>query len=194
MNLQVCNVEGCFSPIYCREWCAKHYARVLRWGDPLINKNPGGESTSSMKSVHRLLRKIDYADNGCWEWNGSQDSHGYGKMNFQGRMRRTHVISFIIHRGSINEMLVLHSCDNRKCCNPEHLFLGTHADNCLDKVRKNRHARGRMLPTAKLTDALVVEIRKSKESALIMAKRYGVHLSVITHVKERRSWKHVQCD
>jgi hypothetical protein len=82
---------------------------------------------------------FDYSP--CWNWQGSLDRHGYGqfKLGFGLSPLRAHRIAYEACKGEIPEgMHVLHSCDNPRCCNPDHLRVGTHADNMAD-----REARGR---------------------------------------------------
>lgn len=107
-------------------------------------------------------------ENECWNWIGwiqrqpKGSGGGYGK--FAVGHKKTvlpHRFAYEITRGPIpGGMLVCHACDNRACCNPRHLFLGTHKDNTQDSMRKGRWLMGERSPTAKLTDAQIVEIRQ----------------------------------
>ena len=75
----------------------------------------------------------------CWEWTGARDAYGYGAFSFRGRPRKTHRLSWGIHRGLIpGGLCILHKCDNEPCINPDHLFLGTKKDNSQDMSRKGR--------------------------------------------------------
>lgn len=77
--------------------------------------------------------------NDCWEWFKSKFSNGYGSMRLDGRRAMPHRVIYELTYGSIpNKLCVLHSCDNRTCCNPDHLWLGTQADNMHDMKKKGR--------------------------------------------------------
>jgi len=86
--------------------------------------------------VREQLSKNTFINNGCIEWVGSKNTRGYGILNGIG----THRLSYMLFNGKINSKLfVLHKCDNPSCCNPKHLYLGTHQDNMNDIVNRNRH-------------------------------------------------------
>lgn len=104
---------------------------------------------------------------GCWNWTGSFQSGGYGEISVRGRKLRAHRYFWEDANGPIPAgLIVCHRCDNPKCVNPEHLFLGTHRDNCEDKVSKGRASAGKLERHghAKLTVASVEEMRAQKEA------------------------------
>lgn len=133
-------------------------------------------------------------DTGCWDWTASK-SKGYGQIMVGEKPQRAHRVSFEIFRGEVpDDLHVCHRCDNRACINPEHLFLGTNADNTADKVAKGRQhrLRGTAHGMAKLTEADVLTIRSATHATdPELAARYGVGPEAISAVRHRRNWKHI---
>lgn len=139
----------------------------------------------------------------CWDWTGRVGSSGYG--NFRSGPRHqlssgAHRVSYELTRGGIEKgYQVCHSCDNRLCCNPTHLFQGTSQDNHDDKVKKHRQAKGESVvhrgenhPRAKLTDELVKLIRQDPRTVTEISKDYPFDRSCISKVKNLKSWTHVK--
>jgi len=79
---------------------------------------------------------------GCWIWTGAKHPDGYGSIKYKNQPWKVHRLSYLVYKGEIAESLVLHSCDNPSCINPEHLFLGTASDNMKDMVSKGRKKGG----------------------------------------------------
>jgi len=117
---------------------------------------------------------------------------GYGRMSVNGRDMYAHRASYELAYGKIPAgMNVLHECDTPLCINPDHLFLGTHADNVADKVAKNRQPRGEMNATARFTEAEVLAIRASPLGVNEIARRTGVYPTTISLIRNRKTWKHI---
>lgn len=146
---------------------------------------------------------------GCLLWTRPAARKGYGQLNWRGRICKAHRLAYELANGSIpSGMCVLHACDTPACVNPEHLFLGTVADNNADMFAKGRHARGerhgaRIKPqsvprgehrsNAKLTAEKVREVREmhsrgSRPSAI--ARAFGVSPSIISEVLSGKRWVH----
>lgn len=110
------------------------------------------------KDTARFIKNIELDANGCWNWVGkSKFEGGYGCIHLLGHRTGAHRAAWMLYRGAIpSGMCVCHSCDNPNCCNPEHLFLGTHADNMKDRNKKGRarggSSKGMENPMAKLSD------------------------------------------
>ena len=130
----------------------------------------------------------------CWNWLASLDSRGYGNFGIKrgGKfvMQRAHRIAYELATGPVPAGLVVrHSCDNRRCCNPAHLSIGTQSDNMNDAVERGRLKRaGARNGRAKLRDADVVEIRLSADSLRVLAERYGVAKSTSASARARQTW------
>jgi hypothetical protein len=141
----------------------------------------------------------------CWPWMGSRAPEGYGRLRYNRHPSIAHRIAYELTRGPIAAgMLVCHHCDNPPCCNPAHLFVGTHLDNSLDKVAKGR-ARGGPRPIqfaprgerhgcARLISDQVLEVRRrhaAGESQSSLAREFGVHLSTVHLIVHRKKWRHL---
>jgi hypothetical protein len=130
-------------------------------------------------------------DSGCWEWQAYVMRNGYGQVGYNKRVLYTHRVAWELAFGDPGEGYVLHRCDNRKCVNPEHLFLGTFQDNMDDMVSKGRHAHGKRNGHVKLTEDQVKEIRSSEETGRALAKRFGVSEATVSMAKHRKNWAHL---
>ena len=120
----------------------------------------------------------------CWEWLAGKYATGYGAFWFNAKMKRAHRIAWELEHGPIPAgMSVLHSCDNRACVNPLHLWLGTYADNSIDMYGKGRRP-------VKLTWDDVCMIRASSHTQAVLASMLGVHQSLISKIIRNKLWKH----
>ena len=148
-----------------------------------------------MKDVkERFLSRITQDSSGCWIWNGSKTKDGYGYFFMEGKPGYAHRASYKLFCGPIENLWVLHRCDNPSCVNPEHLFLGTAKDNVQDMLSKDRdnYAKGRHHCNAKLTEDDVLEIRNAVEYRGInkdLAEKYNVHVSTISGIRCNATWR-----
>ena len=143
----------------------------------------------------RLLSRVKKnPTTGCWEWVGGCTKKGYGVLRIttapnKSSGQKVHRVAYEIFRGPILEGLrVLHKCDNPPCVNPNHLFLGTPADNTKDMVEKGRTC-------SPLTIAAVREIRKALvggESQQKIAVRFNVSQCTINNINIGHTWRHIK--
>ncbi len=147
--------------------------------------------------MKRGFSKKDFTDmlepNGeCLEWTGGCFNTGYGQTKVNGKTWLTHRLALHLEGIDTTGHYVLHSCDNRLCCNPDHLRTGTAAENSADMTSRGRQTRGTKVNTAKLTEQDVIEIRAiTGMSQVAIAERYGVTDMNINYIINRKSWKHI---
>jgi hypothetical protein len=145
--------------------------------------------------AERFWAKVDKrGPDECWPWMASM-SFGYGQINEggDGKPRRAHRVSWELHNGPAPDHLhVCHRCDNRKCVNPAHLFLGTDKDNLSDMARKGRSQRGERHYLAKLNADRVRAIRAMRGSHQKIANHFGISRRHVGDIRNRVCWAHVE--
>ena len=163
--------------------------------------------------ITRFLEKTARAPSGCLEWTACLSTKGYGKIAANRKSELASRVAWELANGPIPlGMCVLHRCDNTLCCEADHLFLGSKADNYNDMVSKGRgrrshgpshgsvtkpwsRARGENHGNSKLTDGDVREIRRRAsigETHPSIAKDFPIERGPISSIVRRKSWKHVQ--
>lgn len=136
---------------------------------------------------------IPEPNSGCWLWTAYVCPRGYGSISpSHHTIVSAHRFSYERYVGPIPPGLhVCHKCDVPSCVNPDHLFVGTNAENRADSVRKGRAARGERHGAARLTEADVLAIRRSDKTLREIAAEYGIARFTAWRVVHGRSWRHV---
>ncbi len=195
MEQRTCTIEGCGRNHYGHGYCSKHYKRWKK-GDDLYRI----EAKRSVADPRYFWAKAAVSDNAekCWEWQAGLSETGYGVATavIDGvSYQRAHRLAFYFatshHPG---EQFVLHKCDNRRCINPSHLFLGDHNDNMADMNAKGRRALGEDSGRALLTTNDVVQIKSQLQQGRMqkeMADIFGVSPSTVNAIAKGRNWRHV---
>lgn len=142
------------------------------------------------KLKKRFLKKVYVGLDGCWHWVGSIGSWGYGVLISEKKAARAHRISFQIYKGQIpSHLMVCHSCDNRACVNPDHLFLGTNQDNQVDAIVKDRTSNQKLTVTAV---QIIKECLSQGFRQVDIAEYFKVRPVTIGGIKSGHSWRHVK--
>jgi len=159
------------------------------------------EERFSKTLEERFWDKVDVkTENECWEWKASLTLHGgYGQlMNYKNGKRiliKAHQFSYKINKGeNSNGLMVCHKCNNSKCCNPNHLYLGTAKDNWNDTTNCGHNyklppVRPEKVHCAKINFEIATIIRNSDENGVVLSKKYGISKTMISKIKRGLSWK-----
>lgn len=170
------------------------------------------DSTIPAETIERFWSKVDRSGgpHACWPWTAAKNADGYGAFRLHGVMRKAHRVAYELVVGPVGELHVCHSCDNRACVNPGHLFQGTQADNIADMVRKGRQASGdrcgsRLYPErrprgeanggARLKEADVLAILNDLASGLTITETAilrGVSQSQVGRIRSGEHWVHLR--
>lgn len=136
-------------------------------------------------------------DDTCWEWQSYINYDGYGIYRINNKAYRVHRLAYELYhnRPIIEGMIILHSCDNRKCCNPHHLSEGTKNDNSLDMINKGRSCKGENIKTSKLKKDDVIKIRNlynENYTYTSLATQYNVSVYTIYCIVQKKTWRHIE--
>jgi hypothetical protein len=143
-----------------------------------------------------LDRLLAYAaedtETGCWNWTGSLNRGGYGRLNIEGKTYSAHRLIYWAATGAWpGELFCCHKCDNRRCVNPWHLFLGTRRDNIDDMLRKGRQNHGQSSGKTRLTEedvAVIFDLRRQGWKQSAIANRFGVVPHTISRILAKKRW------
>lgn len=188
---RTCTVDGCDKSAtrHKKTICEKHYRRFLTHGDPTKTLRPGLDLTPAA----RLARKTTKTA-GCWLF---ETESRYGKVSVgEGRTESAHRLAWELANGPIPEGLVVrHKCDVPRCVRPDHLELGTYAENSRDMTDRVRQARGERQGSSKITADDVRAMRAAAGGGTpyrVLAARYGVCKSEVSAVVIGRKWQHIE--
>ena len=118
---------------------------------------------------------------GCWEWTGRLTKDGYGGFKMNHQDMQVHRWSMVFKGHNIAELVVCHKCDNPKCVNPDHLFLGTQADNVRDMIAKGRYVK----PQSKLSAEDIIAIQQSTDSYKVIGNRFNISAPYVCSIKQK---------
>ena len=188
-----CSVDNCNSKYYAKGFCSKHYQLFKRH-----NNLEGIKPHASVEE--RFWRFVDKkANNECWNWTGNICA-GYGRISLGAKKDGaigSHRFSWELHnKQSISDgMVVMHSCDNPKCVNPNHLSIGSHKDNTQDMIAKGRKVvvapLGNENGKAIINAEIVKAIRESNLSNAALGRQFNVSPNCIRGVRTGRTWSHI---
>lgn len=188
-----CSVIDCKGKARRRTYCDKHYERWRVHGDASIIKNrePTLDSTREKFNL-----KIIFVENSkCILWGGAISRSGYGVFNYFGKTIGAHRAAYLLFIGDIQEkLMVCHKCDNRRCVNVSHLFLGDHQENMDDMKNKKRHSYGIKNNKNKLNESQVIEIKYrllNGEIPFRLSKEFNVSAALMCDIKNGKLWKHI---
>lgn len=178
-----CKINDCNLLAMCKELCSKHYYRLKRHG-----------KYDLITSEERFWNQVDKKeDHQCWLWMGA--GHKYGTITVKNENFLTHRYSWSLINGVIPPSLsVCHNCDTPLCVNPKHLFLGTPKENTQDMVSKGRSAKGETHGNGKLTELIVLEIRRLHSCGLTyteIGKQFDISRVQVSNIVNRRQWTHI---
>lgn len=187
-RMKTCIIDGCLAPSYEKSMCSRHYSNSWRHGDP--------HYISRALQHWTVAQRLEYfgwdvRESGCWEWCARRTPDGYGQFKMDRTQKWAHREAYKEWVGPIPDgMVVCHKCDNPPCINPDHLFVGTQADNIADMRGKGRarSARG-------LDDKTVAEIKRlyrtGEYGQKALEAQFGLSGGTVSKIMNRKIYKEI---
>lgn len=191
--MKLCSAPDCNDKFVAKGYCDRHYRHFKKHGKPI-------KTIRDSLEIDRFYSKIKIDDTSeCHEWTDALCPWGYGMFRPKGQKQvKAHRYSYALKHGAIPDgMYICHHCDNPKCVNVQHLFLGTALENNKDKIDKNRHnsPKGVNHFRVKVSEQCVIEVKKllkEIKSPTKVAKQLNVPVHFVENIKYKRTWNHVQ--
>jgi hypothetical protein len=158
----------------------------------MYSKKYHGNKVSQFPVEVRFWAKVKKGgENDCWEWMAGKDKDGYGRFRYGKQKARANKVAWEITNGPIPDGLwVLHTCDNPRCVNINHLYLGTVKENAIDRDSRGRGAKGEHVGTSKLLASDVIKIRRLclEKSRKELSVEFNTSQTNIFNIINRKSW------
>lgn len=178
-----CAEIGCNKPIQSKGLCRRHYYLLVTHGDSQVYKKVARDAPMSERFWSRVALTAN--DSRCWEWTGYLNPNGYGDVWIDTVRYRAHRYAWFLIKGYHPTLFLCHTCDNRKCVNPKHLYEGTNRDNVNDILERGNPRWMQYLPRERYE-----AIKQALETQTIVSvmKTFGYSEGLISAIKHNRHW------
>lgn len=196
------NDENFGKSFFCKECRNRIYFEKNSKPCPICkNSFLSNGNKSACSNICNIKLKTIIDENNCWIWKGTKDISGYGEIiDFENRKKKkSHRFTYELFKGEIpKDKFVLHKCDVRSCCNPDHLWIGNQSDNIKDATEKNRMKNQFQSQEGhwnhKLKTEEVREIKRLNQEGMKakkLSEKFSVHVETIRDILKGRTWRHV---
>ncbi len=190
-DARICAVKDCCNPVRTRDWCSKHYQRLIKFGRPDF---PVRRIPAPGEVREWVQRHLSFSGKECLPWPFSKCDNGRGQAVFRNRnIVASRMMCILVHgEPPFVGAKAAHNCGNghNSCVNPSHLRWDTHSGNMADRIAHGTDARGEKSVRAKLSNQQAAHILASKGQIKqsILAEENGVTIASISAIQRRKSW------